>query len=702
MAIQPKVRVFYELDTARAVETKALKLQEYVTSSMLPSGTADPFPLGTPARSEVLSGAKRDPQTYNFITVLSSAIADDTFRTLRVIAPGYLVKDTKNLVGLPDIANPTPKPPPFTGDISKLVGSSSNVVEKGSVKPVKVLTVSTDADIKPPLLLVHVDDPQAQAEQEQQKTKYILIVERTEIVVVPEVNWPKYKVYERSPGDFDILGQFKDRFKILIADALQIGPVVRVIQVNNTAGAKIVDATQNPGIVEVLEVSENHNSSNQEGKYGKIGVSRLIDPVTKEKRFFMQWKPPESDDYGLPVEIGGTGTSICPFTMKCLVDVDNPSTGGTFTKELRIRVNVQSSKLVDSEFVESWVNITTVFDKTYDGRPIFGNFMIDVPPDKPFEEVMPSIQVIQPITSILEPEEQGPNGPVRQLNVDDQGLFLYYSPDRPIPAGRTTPSAVFQRRFTDQGVISGEDQDGNIQVEDTKVLKKIVLPEKSHPIWLVASPTEKFITYAQEKGALRPYSKQPDSPDSLVYPYRWATPVNFATDPETIPSDETLLLFPESAGYAIARDPLELIFPYQNRLQHFRVPYVRLTDQIYFFFVIEDDILKELKINPSEIAYECLEQGEDPADIDTTFRDRPISSHLTTSGSVQFSPGQAYIPNTAESVLILAYPQEQRAGQNALADRMQELAESCESQPRSDLEELDVLQEIVNINQGQS
>lgn len=695
MAILPRVRVFYELATARVLATKAFRLAELLPGALIPTDT------------EILSRERYDPAEVSLVEVFSNIVSEKSPRVLRVVSQSVLTEISDSSIT-----------PPVTPFISPLANHTAKYKEKGVEKDVVILDAalvkqeSAPAEVNPfhpvtpqaptarDLLVIEVKDPTA-IEDNPPKPLSVLVVERTTIVLGQDVNLERLGV-----DATDALVVVVPSVEVTVSKPTNEGYVVGAFPINNSVSARKV--TENiAGIVKVVEASNNTNSSDQEGRNGMIRWTRVVSHGTSV--FFLAWKPPEAVEFGLPVEVKSPDLGTCTFVLLNVRDVVNPANGETSVKEVSLTVEVDASFFpTDLVTLDEEIVIKSAFRKTFDGRTILGDDRYVLPALEEGTLTNPNVDLFNvPTFDLLDPFGIGTKGslfdPVTRkttliLNVDQQGRYLWYDPEKPIPDGRKERTAIFERRFPEA-----------VPLTDIPRIQNEVL-EEDFPVWLLLVPNRELLLYLQELRVLRPFTRDPEAPDSKTYPYQAVTPIDLRTNPEVLLPDELLA---HLSNEIIINGGGSIGHPVSNVVEFMRsqrLPFFIDTHHLYYFFVIESESLNGFTISQNKFM-----AGTAPGD--PTVADRPLSTFLTNTESgttivatipiiISFGPfgevfgeytvTQTQVPSPGESVLIFVYPREFHRDKSKTEQRLNELAQSCDEE-RSPMETADMLQEVLNL-----
>lgn len=655
-------------------------------------------------RQEVLSQENLDPTEYNFILVEAALAVEKTPRVLRVVTQEDVVLDVEE--GQED-SIPSP---PYSSDF--IIGRTGNIVENGLDKPVVVLALSLDTDILIPLLLVEVVDPTVPSDPEEEKRLFIIPIERI-AVTVAEKKVSQHLVVESPDGVaalFNVGGKDTQLYlgpkgQIQIAELRNEGMLVSIVPVENSGTARKATFTL-PGIIRIDDFTENTLSSAQVGRNGRIVMTsalvteEIVDPETCEKtvaevvRPQLAWQPPEAEEAGPPVTVTDTGgeQKLELYSVIEVVPVD-PFTGldgEMFIKEMRLDVTVDLSKFTSELTGEEEISVRTTWTKTPDGRPIFGRFgaqSIAELPTGSFLRSHPGIGL------------QLTGAGKRFTGVDDRGRFMWYDPDDPIPLGREAATSLFERR-----VVTKEEGAalGFINLDEVSVVNVEGATDDdigTHPIWFVPSPTPNLIAVVEETGVLRPYSSDLGSPDFKKWPYTTASARAINKNPERLASDEIQRRIPTmrlSGGHP----------PYpsasgDNGNPEAEVPFVRSTDEIYYFLVVDEDFMKTSPVLDAGKKIKDALVRNDIGEIVTESRvEAPVGSFTTNTDDIGREEGKWDLQG--ESIIVITYGRKAGVGASPVDERISQLSNKLSNPCLTDFERADILQELDDLFNGGS
>lgn len=658
-----------------------------------------------PTRTEILSEVGLDPQDNDFILVEAEKASGLDPRLLRVIEASGLTpaSGASSLpIGLPD-------------------GTKGQITEKGRKRPVVVITKSLDTDLKTPRLLVQVIDPTLPSEP-QNKKRFILPVERTAVAVKtdkihhhyliedpPGVIAPLYSVStiggsRRVRGDVNISNTPKA--KIVVSGLRNEGLFLSPIPVeNSTSARRITDPIQNPGISKIGDVSSNTWPSDQMDppRDGEILSTQIMVEQVDEKtgkvqkvpRHQLQWKPPEMTTFGLPVvieEMPGKEQKVTLYATYDIPVIDSATrkpTGVMTIKELKLDVMVVSNQIPPRSGVVEKIVVRSTYHKTPDGRPLLGQYTVrEIPPNPVLPggalplEGMPSYGMLasHPVfrTGV---EQLGLKVPVQELPVDDQGLFLWHDTAHPTPAGRENPTAVFQRRY----VVHEKGEDVGYEFLDEVDVIQIEGVDENLPIWIIPKPTDQLLGALRTDSGLRPYSTDTSQPDFKIWPYQQLSPINIGVIPEVLASDSVMRQVPEKR--------LEQGKP---AVPVSGIPFVRSLEEVYFFFVVDEDFMKTTpRIDPTRIL-RALERIEDGTVVSKNGpSDAPLGSFTTNTDDAARSAGEVILHG--EAILAIVYPQKPAVGDSKIEQRIAEIQEELHGDGLTDLDRNDLMQELTTL-----
>lgn len=691
----PKTRVFHRLSDRRATSTKQLALFELLDP------TTQRTQLGREplTRSQVMSRELQDPSQIGFATFYTSALADRTVRRLRVVDA---------------VVDPPPPPPQGYGEVAlpdqphaapDQVGRPVGIPRaEGSPLYGVVVDVSLDLDLasgttmkgRVVRFLVEVPDPiQAQGATGRGDLA-LLIVERATEVVKQDLK-VKWLVQTVASGGVPV--EYGNKVKVKgISDVRNWGSAVALIPIDNTVNARLATTNLGGGIVKINEISDNHFSSDQAGKNGAIVLevrSTTAESGAPIRQYLLSWQPPEGTKPGATVDVSSaTGGLECSFTLRCTVDAPDGS-GGTFPKDVKIGILVNAD-LFPYEGASEAVVVSTTFQKTPDGRPILG--VTSVPPDANL--------AVEPAWTLIDGHPDAPfidqsapslsSGRKPLGNVDDQGLSYWHRVDRPVFAGRSYPTAVFERWYvvpTPSDLAAASESDQILQKESAAL-------DHSFDIWIVALPMKELVAFLKQTGALRPFSTEPTGPDEKVYPYKEATPQDLRVNPPTLMADKLLGQLDKVYGFV---PPIG------------EIPWIRRTDQLYYIFVVRVDDRAEMTVDPTRRFRGQSRFDLGPLDPPASIVEFPVATHVSGTGEADTGlepedpgpPSGIPIPHPVEPArvatklpgqtqsLLVIYPRRYAPSKATGADdALKNLGQTCGGQPRDPLEEADLVAQV--------
>ena len=686
----PKSRVFYRIADGRVLSVKQLLLSDSAPPEI--QAKVKRVPL---TRSQVMSREGLDPRVYAFITVYTSVVLERETRPLRVI-DSTVAPPSSALESVP-LPQPPLADPALTGDVVGIPGTDP-------VQGAIILDISLDTDLtsgtkllgRVAKYLVQVPDPATAAAAAGRGDLAILVVERATEAVKQHVKVPWITV--EMHGTSATITEYSKKLKVsVVSDVRNWGTCVGVFGVDNTVNAR-KETSNLPGLLKVLEVSDNHFSSDQCERNGLVRYT--IETKTEEvvtpngivrqpvTRRYLAWQPPETDVVGQRVDVSSaTGGIECDFSLRCSYDADDGA-GGVLRKDLKLSVHVNAD-LLPSVANDEQVSVQTTFRKTPDGRPVLGDTTVSSTVDL---TTLPAWSLLEGHPDAPTLGEPAPHGQVVLNNVDDQGLSYWHRADRPTFPGRTYPTAVFERWF-----ITPAPPDPNA-LGDQILQKESAADDHSFDIWIVSVPSSNLVAFLNQIGVLRPYSRDPQAPDEKVYPYKDATPQDISTDPPTLASDRVLESLDDYArnGAQIYPDPVA------------GIPWKRTVQELYYFFVIRVDDNREITIQPTQrfSGQSRFANGQlDPIDHVVEF---PLTSHLSGTGQaddpedvpppsgqpIPIAPENARtalpLPGLTQS-LILVYPRRYAPSKaTGPQDALVELGRKCGDQPPDPLEQADL------------